>query len=291
MADAKTDTINCLDPEDGTIIRQFKAPSNAPTGLTYDGRYLWVADRSTNEIYLMDPKREHIIGILKSPGPTPWGLTWDGTHLWNADYQERKIYQLNTTTDNPVIHLGAKKLSIEYVIHALAQGPDPIDTIDFYIAIPENRYNQEIIGESTFTPSPVSILTDQFKQTVAHFKKTRIKPGTHLRPRMQVDVVLHRTRFWIIPEKVKPLSTISQEIKRDYLKNTPKYRLKNPLIKKAVKKAVGNETNPYWMARNIYQFVLKTLDYKLAGGWDSVPLLLERGTGSCSEYSFVTIAL
>jgi hypothetical protein len=33
------------------------------------------------------------------------------------------------------------------------------------------------------------------------------------------------------------------------------------------------------------------MEYELAGGWNVAPAVLERGNGSCSEYSFVYIAM
>jgi len=57
------------------------------------------------------------------------------------------------------------------------------------------------------------------------------------------------------------------------------------------KKSCCFEKNPYWIARNIFDHVRKTLECKLEGGWNTAPVVLERGTGSCSEYSFCFIAL
>lgn len=122
-------------------------------------------------------------------------------------------------------------------------------------------------------------------------KFKNIKPGTNLVPRMVITADLYRTQFWIMPENVKGLDKIPEEIKKKYLKDSIKYRINDPKIKEAALKAVGKETNTYWKARKIYQFVRERLNYQLKGGWDSVPILLERGTGSCSEYSFVFIAL
>jgi hypothetical protein len=58
-----------------------------------------------------------------------------------------------------------------------------------------------------------------------------------------------------------------------------------------VKKIVGEEENPYWIARKIFDYVRLNMEYKLEGGWNVAPYVLERGTGSCSEYTFSFIAL
>ena len=291
LADAKKDMIYCLDPEDGTLIRSFPTPSGAPTGLAHDGMHLWMADRDKDEIYMIDPARGEVIGILPSPGPHPWGLAWDGRNLWNADYQTRKLYRINITEGDPVLHFEEKKLRISYNVHFFSQGPDPLLTTDIYVAIPENRYNQKLIGDPVFTPEPTEVLVDQYGQKIAHFERPNLPAGAVFEPRYRVDVSLYRTRIWIIPEKVGTRGDIPEEIRAQYLTDARKYRLDHPAIQMAVKKAIGDETNLYWIARKLYRYVMDKLDYKIQGGWDAAPILLERGTGSCSEYSFVMIAL
>jgi sugar lactone lactonase YvrE len=291
LASGKDDVINCLDPDDGTLMRKFPAPANAVTGLTFDGKYLWAADRDKDELYRIDPREGHVIGILKSPGPQPFGLAWDGKHLWNVDYQSHKIYVLNVTKGASVLRLEEKSLRIDYTIHFQNQGPDPISQADFYIAVPEKRYNQDIIRGPCFSAPDVDYFTNRWSQKVAHLHRSDIQAGKSLEFSMSLDTKLYRTSFWIQPDKVRPLGTVPKSIRKNYLANNSKYRLNNPAVRSAVRLAIGSETNPYWIARKIYQFVLEKLDYKLSGGWDPVPLLLERGTGSCSEYSFVLIAL
>jgi len=291
LGDAKRDVIFCVDPIDGTTVRRIPTPSSAITGLTYDGRYLWAADRNHDEIYRLEPEQGRVIGVIASPGPHPWGLAWDGEAAWSVDYQTGKLYRLVVKPDDPVVHLEEKRLSVEYVIHFMTQGPDDLLSADFYIAVPEDRYHQGLLGQPVFSPEPNEILTDRFGQRVARFRRDRLKPGLHLEASMAVDVVLNRTRFWIEPERVLPLNTIPPDIRKAYLSDGRKYRLRDPVVIEAVRRAIGDETHPYWMARRIYQFVLDKLDYRLSGGWDPAPLLLERGTGSCSEYSFVLIAL
>ena len=291
VADAKKNNIYMLDPDDGTLIKYFKSPSTSVTGMTFDGKYLWVADRNKDEIYMMDVDKEAVINIFPSPGPHPYGLAYDGKYLWNVDYQTRKIYKLNIETKKKVIHYEKKSLKIEYSIQFLSQGPDNIKNADFYIAVPTDYYNQKITSSLEFFPKPQEIKFDNWGQKVAHFNFRNIKPGTNLVPRMVVKADLYKTNFWIMPEKVEGLDKVPLKIKKKYLKDSVTYRINDPKIKEAAIKAIGKETNTYWKARKIYQFVREMLDYKLKGGWDSVPILLERGTGSCSEYSFVFIAL
>ena len=65
----------------------------------------------------------------------------------------------------------------------------------------------------------------------------------------------------------------------------------DPVIQGAIRDAVGDETNPYWIMRNIFEYVIDHVKYELVGGWDTAPNVLKRGTGSCSEFSFVFMAM
>ncbi|MFH1812243.1 MAG: transglutaminase domain-containing protein [Pseudomonadota bacterium] len=291
VAEARTDTLYCLDPDDGTVSRTLPAPSGATTGMTFDGKYLWVADRGADELYKIDPKRGHVVGILPSPGPHPYGLAWDGKRLWVGDYQQRKLARLNVTQGPALLASEQKKLRVEYTVHFFSQGPDPVQTADIYIALPENRYHQSIQNGPRFTPEPDAIVEDNWGQKLAHFHRRNLAAGSYSEYAMAVDSTLTRTRFWIDPDKVKSYGTIDRRMRDQYLSNSSKYHLDSPIVVEAAREAVAGETHPYWMARNIYQYVLGKLDYSREGGWDPVPLLLSRSTGSCSEYSFVLIAL
>ncbi len=292
LADARSDQIHVLDPADGAKVRTMPAPHGAVTGLAFDGKRLWAADRSLDEIYMVDRRHGEVLGILYSPGPHPWGLTFDGERLWCSDYQTRKLFAIRVEADKPLMHLEDKTLRVEHVIHFLSQGPDNVDIVDFFIAVPASRYHQTILGKPVFSPEPRTVLSDRWGQRVAHFRQQDVKPGTFLEPRIAVDAVLHRTQFWILPEQVGPLRNIPRKIRRQYLADGTKYRLNNKTIRRAAREAVGDERHPYWMARKIYHYVRDKLEYKLSPpGWDAAPLLLERGTGSCSEYTFVFVAL
>ena len=92
-ADANTDKIYKLMPN-GTIIDSFDAPDSLPTGLAWDGTYLWYLDQSTDKkMYKMKTNGE-VITNCYAPSSYPSGLTSDGTYLWSADSVADKIYKL-----------------------------------------------------------------------------------------------------------------------------------------------------------------------------------------------------
>jgi transglutaminase-like putative cysteine protease len=58
-----------------------------------------------------------------------------------------------------------------------------------------------------------------------------------------------------------------------------------------VKETLKGEKNSWWIARKLARAVGTRMSYELAGGWEPAPVVLERGSGSCSEYTFAFVAL
>ncbi len=79
----------------GKAIKSFSLPVTAPTGLTFDGNYLWIADHRMDALIAVNPKTGEEVKQLPSPGFWPMGLAWDGKTLWNLDGNDKKIYQID----------------------------------------------------------------------------------------------------------------------------------------------------------------------------------------------------
>jgi streptogramin lyase len=77
------------------VIDRFQSPGSNPTGLCYDGQFIWHCDADSGVLYTINPKTKKIVSHQKLPFNHPWGLTWDGEFLWVSDDLERKIYRIN----------------------------------------------------------------------------------------------------------------------------------------------------------------------------------------------------
>jgi len=82
----------------GDILKVIKTPGPCPTGLAFDGKYLWLADSFTDKIYKIDPTKGTVVSSFDSPGHHPEGLTWDGRYLWHIDSGEKLMYKLDPET-------------------------------------------------------------------------------------------------------------------------------------------------------------------------------------------------
>ena len=291
ITDDRKNKIHQISTEDGTTIITIPAPSSHPCGLAYDGKYLWVSDRISNMIYMITPNKGDVILFFDAPAPYARGLAWDGKNLWNVDYQTDQIYKLKIFDDRKFSRTDEKEQVLEYTHQFRNYGPGVIKNLDIYIAVPENRDNQEFLSQIEYNPQPSKFLNDKWGQKVAHYRFQDLKSTEFVSVGMKVTVKIYKTRYYIFPEKVGSLADIPQPVKEKYLVDDTKYSIHHPFIWESVKRAVKNETNPYWIARRIFNYVIYNMEYELAGGWNIAPTVLARGTGSCSEYSFVYISM
>ncbi|MBN2521985.1 MAG: hypothetical protein JXB24_01860 [Bacteroidales bacterium] len=290
LGDARENAMIKLDLSDGTAVKKFDGPAKSVNGLASDGKYLWSSDRNLDEIYMIDPESGEVIMIIDSPGPYSRGMAWDGIYLWNVDYQTDSLYKI-IRQDEEVFRLNDTRRARITLIHEVKVfGQGKLKNLDVFIAIPENMSQQKIL-DTSFTPQQYTLKKDHWQQPVASFHYENISSNETVQSIMVVDAAVSAIRYFIYPDKVGSLESIPQNIYRLYTSNGSKYMTDDPYMQELVKKIVGDETNPYWIARRIFNCVRNTLEYKMEGGWNAAPLVLQRGTGSCSEYTFCFVSL
>ncbi|MEJ2635789.1 MAG: transglutaminase domain-containing protein [Calditrichia bacterium] len=290
VSDPRGKEIMKIDLSDGTAVKTFTAPANYAQGLTFDGTYLWCADRLMDEIYMVDPKNGEVIIVTKSAGPYPRGMAWDGKYLWNVDFEKNEIYQLVRQDDDLYRLDNQRDAQITFTHEVKVYGQGELKNLDVYIAVPDNL-SQQKIRSVDFVPNNYSTVKDKWNQSFAHFNKKNIPSEANIQSKMIVKAQISDIGYFIFPDRCGTLSDIPADIRKTYTANGSKYLLDDPFIQETAKKLAGSETNPYWIARHVFDYVRNTLEYKLEGGWNVAPVVLERGTGSCSEYTFSFIAL
>ncbi len=284
-------TIYRVLPEDGTILGYYDAPTGSSRCLAHDGSYLWVSDRIKDELYMVQPQSGKVLNILPSPGPYPVGIAWREGYLWNVDFQTRKAYRL-AIHDDPMYHLSEPRHArAEYLWSLANYGPADVTDLTLNLAVPVALPNQKLLSDPQFSQPPTRTATDRWGQPCAVFDLGRVSAGGKATVSFSIETEVSAIRYLLIPEQAGTLEDIPEKIRSSYTVDGSRYRIDSPYIQETIKRVVGDERNPYWIARKIYDFVIDSLEYQMIGGWDVPEVVLKRGSGSCSEYTYSFVAL
>ncbi|MBN1274500.1 MAG: hypothetical protein JXB26_19740 [Candidatus Aminicenantes bacterium] len=293
MVDHRRDILLKVSTVDGMMVQSFPSPAGEPAGLTFDGKYLWVTDRGRDRIYLVDPRDGLCISSFRSYGPFAYGLAWGKDILWNVDYENDEIYAVEVFSEDIFSRWDECRMSLHCIKEFRNYGPGIVETLDVYLPLPKDRDNQTLIGDISFPDGSPRIMTNMWGQKMAHFHYDGIKPFAVVKPGWKVKAKVYSTEYFIYPDRVGRLDDMPEDVKKQYTQDGDKYRINDPFIQTLARKIVGDEKNPYWIARRIFDYLGKHLSYNLKplGGWNPAPTVLKRGTASCSEYSYCMIAL
>lgn len=87
----------------GDTLWSFRAPSEWPSGLAWDGTDLWLTDIESESLYRLSTE-----GVVAEVSPlpdssrSPAGLTWIGDNLWMVDENTARLFELDPATMLPL---------------------------------------------------------------------------------------------------------------------------------------------------------------------------------------------
>jgi len=201
--------------------------------------------------------------------------------------------------DSPVLAAGTQTVSFDptnirhahlaYEYTFVNGGPGMVDYLEVYIAIPSSRVNQ-LVYDSVLSPGNV-LLVDRYGQQVAHYRYDDVLPNQPVTVTWQGDVEIVAFDYELEPDRVLGLDHVPADIADVYTTNELMYRLESPIIQAVAQEAAAGATNPYWIARNIHDYVANRLSYVMDGRWDDAETVYLQQHGSCSEYTILYIAL
>lgn len=88
------DTLNAVDPADGTTVRKLDVPAHA--GTAFDGQHLFQI--SGDRIQKIDPDNGKVIASIPAPEGGAAGMAWAEGSLWVGQHRNRKIHQVDPAT-------------------------------------------------------------------------------------------------------------------------------------------------------------------------------------------------
>jgi len=90
-------------PTNGSVVASFPPPVSNPTGLTFDGRYLWLSESDGHQLLKMDPNTLSILQTINKEPYFSYDLAWGGGALWLAGFTRPDghfLYQIDPATGN-----------------------------------------------------------------------------------------------------------------------------------------------------------------------------------------------
>ncbi len=291
LGDDREDQLYELIPDDGTILSYFKAPSANITGLAWDGEYLWVSDRIRDELHMESRDGGIVIGTLDAPGAFASGMAFGDGVLWVADFEAQEIYALEVMETDPYLVKDWREIVLYFAHNIRNDGPGVVTEAKINVAVPPDSLENQRLYDIAFDGGMPELIDDRWGQGVAAFTFKNVQPGESVEASYTAAGKVGHLRYFVRPEKVGSLKSIPKEISKAYLVEGTRYILDDPVLKAAVEEAIGDEESPYWIARKAFNWVIDKLEYKMVGGWDVPATLIKRGTGSCSEYAFLYIAM
>lgn len=153
--------------EDVSIERSFKSPISLPSGIAFDGQYLWVCGYNEYFMYKISTIDGSVISKVPVNIQKPYGITYDNGIIYMIDNTTKNIFAFDPTTgscldtiivnQNLIYPTGLYKLNNEFIFND-TKGPQPSalgDSTYFYTNVTSN-----ILGNPTFGTYSTGITYD-----------------------------------------------------------------------------------------------------------------------------------
>jgi len=178
---------------------------------------------------------------------------------------------------------------VRYEHEIIAMGRRPARDVEVRIALPAAEERQDILAFD-IAPPPDAIRTDAFGQRHAVWRIGTLPAGERRSFGFLALAKLWNTAWRVRPEEIGPRSEIPADVRALYLADGEFYRIDDPLIAEVGRVADGAPTI-LEEVRRLHDAIIDRVEYIRDNRWDTAPEVLERGTGSCSEFNYAMIAV
>ncbi len=293
---------------------EFEAPTHSCRGLCHDGTYLWTLDVEEAELFALNPLNGHIVTSYKLPGtiaPSSIIVTEDKVQTIDLKSNELLTYELDRTVQHSASGGRRSKVDIVYSIRNL--GPGLVKSMELSQCLSKEYVHQRILSEPKVNPAPNEKVACQWGDDpeggiVVVNKVGPLEAAAEQDITVGLEVETVDLQWHIYPHLVGALEEIPFNIRRNYLfdemvKNDDAelvdivrtaqalFQTDDTEIQSKVEEIIGDETNPYWIARKIYDFVVDKVDYILPYSSIATRKILKQGKGSCGNHATIFIAL
>lgn len=171
----------------------------------------------------------------------------------------------------------------------------PLENVRVYLPVPVSDEAQEILDfrvELQGKPYRVSRRTDAYGNCIERVMIPKLEPGeeaavgfacvARLKPSIRQSLdAKGRGSLDEIPKDVRDKYTIDHAI----------FGLASPTVERIASDLLKRYPSPIARAIAVHDLVAGTFKYRAGDGWDPAPEVLERRSGSCSEFAYAFCAL
>jgi transglutaminase-like putative cysteine protease len=184
----------------------------------------------------------------------------------------------------------AERYRINLNAYLTVQENPRAEEVQVFLPLPaDNAY--QVVYSARLQPAPSEIVHSRYGQRYAAFNFGKLAKGATFEIHYTAEAAVAPINWAIDPNQIGPLDEVPRPIADDYLVDAPVYQIHHRDIELAAREAVGEERRPFQMMAKILRWVHQRLEYRIDGKKLSAVKTIEARHGSCTEHSFVMIAL
>lgn len=314
---SKLGDILIFDRETRKQITKFYAPGVGEENLAVTEDTLWVCDRLEQSVYAIDRGTGEVKFSVLTPFESPTGITvhFDdtGKQTLFVAYANEEPYIRDNPNANPNYELTYRDRTFIHPLYYHYDSEKRIGLSNGYLV--EMSYVEEISPlEEIYLPElewRISLPSETDRQKVKHvepigipfaeeeidgekvavFKFDALTPGERHLFGWKAVLEVYSIKYDLKPSDVEDLPELPIEYKSRYLVDDDDLAMDTPIVRRAARDAIREETNLLRKMYSIRNYVYDQLEYGIKPYIDTPDIVLDRGIGSCGEYVGVLLAI
>lgn len=294
----KTSAIVCLDARNGQQLSRTNYDGIHPVDIAVNSSGVFVLDLGDHCIHKIDRKSgKTSLRIQVGPGVKSGsgGIAFLGPDLYVHEADFHRLRPVTWQVHEKSVSSWKMPLKMTFVQESDNQSTSDVSTVDFHVPIPTDGYAQ-VVEDLKWSAQPDKKIQDKFGQKIGVFRDIAIPPNGHHDLRYETTVYTNAVQYDPPKIPLASLDEIPEKIRSEYLAPDPVYRLDSKELISAARDARldANGAEPAdvrTLIENIAWYQSKRFNYVMDDAWDDSLEVFNRGTGSCSEYSFVFSSL
>jgi transglutaminase-like putative cysteine protease len=192
----------------------------------------------------------------------------------------------------PALSPPGKTMTLNRVVryeHRLVNESDRPATMEMFVALPQDNERQTI---RFLRPDPtfVNELVDEYGNRILHYVDRYVPPGEVVAHGWIAEVDVSSIVYGFPAPGAKAEELTAEEIKI-FLRDGESYDIESDTVSDLAGELAEGSPHPAETVRRVYRYLVENLTYARDDVWDPAPVVLKRGTGSCSEYNYAFLAL